>query len=371
MMTATATGTECPKCQRKGKAVQALTLRALLKDELAGQVAAAEYRFCDAKDCDVVYYGNGQTFTKPQLKVAVGLKETSGERPLCYCFGHSAATIEQELRTKGRSDALEDIRRKMKDPGCACEVKNPSGSCCLGTVRKGIEAATLALRGTTPTGSRAEAISKVGTILSAVMASSCCWLPLLFLAFGVSGAGIVGALDAYRPLFIASTAACLAAAFYFTYRPCRTASASKDCCATAKGCCAAPAARRRFGVMSLNKVMLWGVAILAVGFLFFPSYMKFLLTGEGAAAPAANNPLVSTTTFAVQGMTCEGCAVPVEKAVKDIPGVLAVKVDYDKKRMVVSTEACCPAPVEAIVQALEKAGYRGEVIGDSPPRAGH
>jgi copper chaperone CopZ len=328
------------------------------------------WRFCGSPECEVVYYAQHTvaSFTKSHLRVRVGAKEKDGDRPLCYCFGHSVATIAQELRTKGRSDALDDIRRKMKDPGCACEVKNPSGSCCLGTVRKGIEAAKSELRGSMPTGSRAETISKAGTVLSAIMASSCCWLTLALLAFGVSGAGIAGTLDAYRPLFIASTATCLAAAFYFTYRPCVTTSISKDCCSTAKGCCAAPPARRR--VMTLNKVMLWCVTILAIAFLFFPSYMKFFLTGGSADTPAANNPLVRTTTFAVEGMTCEGCTALVEKAVKDVPGVLSVQVDHDKKRVVVSTEACCPAPVGPVVQALEKAGYRGEVVADSPPQAG-
>jgi copper chaperone CopZ len=370
MTTVTTTPTKCPKCGKKGKAITPLTLRALLRDEFVGRVTDAAYRFCDAKDCDITYYGSGQTFTTSQLKVAVGVKETTGDRPLCYCFGHSIATIKEELRTKGHSDALEDIRQKMKDPGCACEVTNPSGSCCLGPVGRGVATAKAELRGATPTGSKAETISKAGTILSAIMASSCCWLPLVLLAFGVSGAGIAGALDAYRPLFIASTVTCLAAAFYFTYRPRRTASASKDCCATAKDCCAAPVARHRFSVMTPNKVMLWGATILAVAFLFFPSYVKFFLTGEGADAPTANDPLVKTTTFSLEGMSCEGCAALVEKTVKEVPGVLSVKVDYDKKRAVVSTEACCPTPVEPIVQALEKAGYRGEVAADSPPQAG-
>ena len=50
----------------------------------------------------------------------------------------SVASIKEELRTKGRSDALEDVRQKMKDQGCACEATNPSGSCCLGTVGSGL-----------------------------------------------------------------------------------------------------------------------------------------------------------------------------------------------------------------------------------------
>src|SRR5438045_6501502 len=122
MTTATTPTTACPRCGNKAKAVKPLTLRALLEDTFAGQVADAGYCFCDAKDCTVVYFGQGQTFTRSQLRVSVGGKEATGERPLCYCFGHSVATIKEELRAKGRSDALEDIRRKRKDTDCACEV---------------------------------------------------------------------------------------------------------------------------------------------------------------------------------------------------------------------------------------------------------
>ena len=120
-------------------------------------------------------------------------------------------------------------------------------------------------------------------------------------------------------------------------------------------------------MMKLNKVVLWVVTVMTVAFLFFPQYMKFFLTGGGTEEPAANNPLVRTTTFSVEGMTCEGCSAVVEKVVKDVPGVLSVRVDYDNKRMVVTSQAGDTAPVDAVQQALEKAGYRGGVI-DSPPR---
>jgi copper chaperone CopZ len=379
----------CPACGNTGKAVGSTTLRALLKEEFRDRVAgearccsdpepgvcrpvAAEagWRFCGSPDCDVVYCAEegGTTFVKSQLRVPVGVKERVGERPLCYCFGHSVASIKEELRTKGRSDSLEDIRQKMKGQGCSCEVTNPSGSCCLGSVARGVETARSELSGTTP-GSKAETISKVGMVLSAVMASACCWLPLLLLAFGVSGAGIAGALDAYRPLFIALTAVFLAAAFYFTYRPRKAASASEDCCAPAHDCCAAPGptGTRRFNMMTLNKVTLWVVTVLAVAFLFFPSYMKFFLTGARSGEIAANDAAVRTTAYSVEGMTCEGCSALVGKAIQEVPGVLSVRVDYDRQRAVVSTEACCPDPTEAVLRALEKAGYQGEVVVNDPP----
>lgn len=384
---------ECPSCGKQAKRVSPVTLRALLREEFAelfvadGQACGSSgerckpvtgdtgWRFCDSPDCDVVYFSEeGDTcFTKSQLKVGVGVKETSGERPLCYCFGHSVGSIKDELRTKGRSDALEDIRAKMKDPGCHCETSNPSGSCCLGSVTKGMQIAQEELgvndsnvtrpKPAASSIGRGETIAKLGTVISAIMASACCWLPLVLLAVGVSGAGIAATLEAYRPLFIVVTFGFLAAAFYFTYRPKKAAAAiGRGCCATepAEGdeCCA-PTDKRRFTMMTLNKAMLWVVTVLAVAFLFFPSYVG-LLSGTGNEAAVTGN--MNRAVIQIDGMTCEGCATTVAQAIRQVPGVLAVEVSYEKKQAVVGTEVCCPVPQDEIISAIEQSGFRASVV---------
>ena len=110
----TAKRVECPSCTKKAKRVNSVTLGALLSDEFAGPFKVVGHsccasdgegctsvqedtgwRFCDSTDCDVVYFSeDGDTaFTKSQLRVSVGVKETTGERPLCYCFKHSVASL--------------------------------------------------------------------------------------------------------------------------------------------------------------------------------------------------------------------------------------------------------------------------------------
>ena len=54
-------------------------------------------------------------------------------------------------------------------------------------------------------------------VVSAILASACCWLPLVLIALGASGAGIAAGLEAYRPLLIVVTFGFLGAAFYLTY----------------------------------------------------------------------------------------------------------------------------------------------------------
>jgi len=379
------------------------TLRALLKEEFAREFRIGEqppydamnnagpgcspcradtsWRFCDSRECDVVYYSetSDRTFLKCHLHVTVGVKEIAGDRPLCYCFGHSIASIKEEFRTNGHSDALQHIRAKMKDPGCRCVTENPSGSCCLGSVTKGIEIAREELTmndseirpvatSVRPPSNRGELIAKVGTVFSAIMASACCWLPLALLAVGSSGAGIAATLETYRPLFMIVTFGFLSAAFYFTYRPKKTSPGPGHSCCTpaqplgkdAQGNCCAPAQTGRFRMLAMNKVMLWGVTILAVAFLLFPQYVAFLLVSRDLASETvAEGPLAIHTTIAIEGMTCEGCAVTLQSRLKDVPGVLTARVDYANKQATVTTESCCPFPKDSILKAVEESGFVG------------
>lgn len=142
---------------------------------------------------------------------------------------------------------------------------------------------------------RGEGIAKVGTVVSAIMASSCCWLPPLLIVFGVSGAGMIAALETYRPLLMTVTFSFLAAAFYFTYKP-RRAGQAEDCRAPAS-----QTGRRRFSMMAMNKIMLWAVTVMAVVFLFFPQTFTGLIVDAGEFTPE-----MQRTVFTVEGMTCPG-----------------------------------------------------------------
>lgn len=215
---------------------------------------------------------------------------------------------------------------------------------------------------------RGERIAKVGTVLSAVMASSCCWLPLLLLTVGVSGAGIAATLEAYRPAFIVVTFGFLAAAFYFTYRPRKSAATGDDCCAAeraeAADCCA-PSPSGRFSMMAMHKVMLWGVTVLAVAFLLLPSYV-------GAPFGSANDTSVTENmnqaVFQIEGMSCEGCATALAESLREVTGVTSVHVDFQSSRAYIQNSACCTLPEGIVLSTIEKAGFRGHVQNSDSPQ---
>jgi hypothetical protein len=50
---------------------------------------------------------------------------------ICYCFNHSKQELLNAIKLGEERYILEDVKSKMKDPGCFCERSNPSGKCCL------------------------------------------------------------------------------------------------------------------------------------------------------------------------------------------------------------------------------------------------
>lgn len=63
-----------------------------------------------------------------------------------------------------------------------------------------------------------------------------------------------------------------------------------------------------------------------------------------------------TVVLDVQNMTCELCPVTVKKALDKVPGVAAIKVDFDKKTATVKFDPD-KANLATLVKATTNAGY--------------
>ncbi len=145
--------TPCPRCGAVGSEVGDETLQALLKPGRAAPLLAVERRFCRTSDCDVLYYGaDGRFVDKEAATVRIGVKEREDPIPLCYCFGFSRSDVRKELAETGDCTVPARITAEVRAGRCACEVKNPSGSCCLGEVNKAVKEARDALSRATSTG---------------------------------------------------------------------------------------------------------------------------------------------------------------------------------------------------------------------------
>ncbi len=128
----------CPVNGARSKQVDMLTVKSLIRRLLLGMLNT-QYYFCDAPDCDVVYFAlemEAPMFRREDLVVRVGAKETADPIPVCYCFGFTRKDIENEIAETGRSTVADQIKTEVNAGNCACEVKNPSGKCCLGDVAR-------------------------------------------------------------------------------------------------------------------------------------------------------------------------------------------------------------------------------------------
>jgi hypothetical protein len=66
-------------------------------------------------------------------------KELPGARTFCYCFGENEADIAREIVRTGQSAAVQRVRAHIAGKRCACEVRNPRGTCCLGDLMAAVE----------------------------------------------------------------------------------------------------------------------------------------------------------------------------------------------------------------------------------------
>jgi len=131
----------CPESRTIGPRVELVTVKALLRSSALRCLEGMNYRFCPAPDCDVVYFDNaiGSRFLKADLLVRVGQKESKDPILLCYCFEFTVADLCSDLIARGETDIPERITQEIQAGHCACEVKNPEGSCCLGNVQDAVK----------------------------------------------------------------------------------------------------------------------------------------------------------------------------------------------------------------------------------------
>jgi hypothetical protein len=132
----TALNPVCPTNGKAGKRVDAQTIKSLLALPLS-ELRSDQYFFCRAGDCPTVYYSEdgAQIFEENDLRERVYQKHTADERVLiCYCFRYTPAAIRQELRDTGNSTVAASIIDGIQAEQCACDIRNPQGSCCLGNV---------------------------------------------------------------------------------------------------------------------------------------------------------------------------------------------------------------------------------------------
>lgn len=131
---------QCPTNGQAGKPVNTLTLKALLTVPLT-RVAPVRYHFCRAVDCSTVYYSSdgAYCFSEIDLRERVFQKHPDDDGVLvCYCFRFTVGDLRAAVANRQAAIVLDTINRGIQAGQCACDIRNPQGSCCLGNVHSAI-----------------------------------------------------------------------------------------------------------------------------------------------------------------------------------------------------------------------------------------
>jgi len=206
-----------------------------------------------------------------------------------------------------------------------------------------------ALTAKTTRSARTGMSSSIAAFGSAVVASACCWLPLLLVGFGLSLSlgGLIGTIEVLRPYLLIIAGLCLATGFYLVY--------------------SRPGPRR-----PMQQTALWAALVAVVAMAMFPYYSGALFgagstsnTGSTAGPPVVpaevNTGDVTTVTYRVKGMTCGGCEAAVCSAMRDVPGVEQCRASYEKGRAWATVTNGELKP-DTLVNAIEDVGFKAERI---------
>lgn len=121
---------------------------------------------------------------------------------------------------------------------------------------------------------------QITSIISAIIASSCCWLPFVLLIFGISSSTIGCFLSKYKLVLNILALILLLLGFYLQYFQ----KVPKKCCTIDK--------QKSTKLQRVNEISLWLTSVLVLAFLLFPFYQKYLSFGKNES-PTNNSQLLN------------------------------------------------------------------------------
>ncbi len=193
-----------------------------------------------------------------------------------------------------------------------------------------------------------KALSTVGGVVTAVVASLCCIGPVVVALIGVGSIGAFSAFEAYRPYLVGITVAILGLAFYLTYR--------KREVKCEDGSCTVESASR------WNKISVWGATVIAAVAIAFPYFGASLLATASTVPqqPATQSVEYATTILNVVGMDCTACAKGLEGSLARIKGVRKASVEFEQGKALVEYDSAIVQP-SVFVEQVNESGFTARI----------
>lgn len=178
--------------------------------------------------------------------------------------------------------------------------------------------------------------------LSALLASTCCVVPVALALLGLGSLGVGSWIGPYHWYFTAAAVVALGIAWDYFLREKRRAQA-----------CACGLTNERATRRSL--------IVASVIVLFFVALnVSTVLGGRNGPAPVSSAEATELITLPVHGMSCVACEYPIESNLRKIEGVVEAKASAAENRVTVKAR---PGTVslEAIARAVRSAGYEPDL----------
>lgn len=127
----------CPACNKVGQSVSTKTVESLTQRQ--GQVGDEEFHICMNPECKVVYYSDTVVFEEEKLIVPVWFKTGADPVILCYCNNLTAEDVKRACMETDSNDYHTIMSHLGGMHSCNCELNNPTGNCCISTIKGFIE----------------------------------------------------------------------------------------------------------------------------------------------------------------------------------------------------------------------------------------
>lgn len=136
----------CTECDCRAVPVDQRTVRFNVRRPFrAADLMSHDWAACATGACPIYYLAidaPDRTITVDELRRPPAAKRPGDAATFCFCFDLSRA----DVLGADALDAIGYVRERVAAGECACDVLNPAGACCLGSITAERNGAGLPLR---------------------------------------------------------------------------------------------------------------------------------------------------------------------------------------------------------------------------------
>lgn len=118
----------CPVCGEGGQPVTINLVRHHLRRPWVRLPQGEQFYFCAADRCDLSFFTARTKYLVSDLRRPPAYKTGNAEDLLCFCFDATGGDVTDS------PDPVPYIAERVRRGECACDVLNPGGDCCLGSI---------------------------------------------------------------------------------------------------------------------------------------------------------------------------------------------------------------------------------------------